>query len=223
MPNPFRIRRVGGRGWLYRGRVGRGWLYRCRLDRCRGWLNWCRLDRCRGWLNWCRLDCCRGWLNWCRLDCCRGRLNWCRLDCCRGRLNWNLVNYRAGRVVGTGGVRHAVGYRNRRGGRRRFRRNINKRRSVNKNRFNTARTIRGRVDKSRLRRVLVRWCARRRCQHQNQPGANRSSNVRGIRKQPKTDITTTPYRNISTDTETPFQTIVDVNFRQPRSKHRLDR
>ena len=49
------------------------------------------------------------------------------------------------------------------------------------------------------------------------PAATPAATWRGIRKQPKTDITTTPYRNTATDTETPSQTIVDVNFGQSRT------
>ena len=169
------------------GATGVGGRGCCRLDCCR------RRNRCRG-RGCCRLDCrrrrrnrCRG-RGCCRVDCCRRRnrcrgrgcrrLDRCRFDRCRRR-NRNLVNDRTGRIGGPSGVRHAVGYRKWRCGRRRFRHSVNKRRNVNKNRFNTVRTNPVRVNKSRLRRVLDGRCARRRGQHQNQPGSNTSSNMAG--------------------------------------------
>ena len=52
------------------------------------------------------------------------------------------------------------------------------------------------------------------------PAPIAAATLRGIRKQLKTDITTTPYRNTATDMETPSQTIVDVNFEQSRTSVR---
>ena len=105
-------------------------------------------------------------LRYCRLERFRCRLSRCRGRGCGGG-NRCRVNDRAGRVGGTGGSRHAVGYRNRHNSRRRFRH------SVNKNRLNTVRINPVRVDKSRLRRGP----GRRGCVGQQRGG--RGSTVEG--------------------------------------------